>query len=208
MATDTPPSVAGAGAGNPNPPPSSGIGPALRRAWLGYQRRLDAAMADAGFGERVLPEGRVLRLCTGPAGSTISAIGRELGITRQGASKVVRHLVERGYVSVADSPTSKRERAVTVTSRGVDYLRAHREAARTIEGEVRTALGETAFSALLALVATLDDGEPERLRAYLQRSTLPRSTPPRSTPPRSTPATSTGRDSTRQHSAGNGPTVT
>ncbi len=29
-----------------------GLGPALRRAWLGYQIRLDTAMADAGFGER------------------------------------------------------------------------------------------------------------------------------------------------------------
>ena len=46
-------------------------------------------MAEAGFGERKFPDGRVLRVCSGRAGSTISAIGRELGITRQGASKVV-----------------------------------------------------------------------------------------------------------------------
>ena len=92
-----------------------GLGPALRRAWIGYQRRLDRAMADAGFDERRFPDGRVLRLCSEPAGSTISNIGRELGMTRQGASKLVSHLQDRGYVSVADSATSRREKAVTLT---------------------------------------------------------------------------------------------
>ena len=104
---------------------SVGLGAALRRAWLGYQLRLDRAMADAGFGERGFPDGRVLRVCSNEAGSTISAIGRELGITRQGASKVVTHLFDLGYVVVADSTTSKREKSVVLTPRGVDYL-AHR----------------------------------------------------------------------------------
>ena len=79
-------------------------------------------MAEAGFGERRFPDGRVLRVCSGEAGSTISAIGRELGITRQGASKVVAHLHDRGYVAVADSTTSKREKSVILTPRGIDYL--------------------------------------------------------------------------------------
>src|ERR1700728_2005300 len=67
---------------------SISLGPALRRAWIGYQLRLDEAMAAAGFGERRFPDGRVLRLCSNAAGSTISAVGREIGITRQGAAKV------------------------------------------------------------------------------------------------------------------------
>jgi DNA-binding MarR family transcriptional regulator len=151
-------------------PSSVGLGPALRRAWVGYQLRLDATMADAGFDERRFPDGRVLRLCSGQAGSTISAIGRELGITRQGASKVVGHLRDRGYVSVADSPTSKREKSVALTSRGLEYLRAQRAAARAIEDELRTELGEPAFSGLFALLDTLDHGKQTRLRTYLQRS--------------------------------------
>ena len=129
MVSDLPPTLA-----TPEPTilarsTSVGLGPALRRAWLGYQLRLDAAMAEAGFGERRFPDGRVLRLCSGQAGSTISAIGRELGITRQGASKVVGHLRDRGYVAVADSTTSKREKSVVLTSHGTDYLRAQRAAA-------------------------------------------------------------------------------
>jgi DNA-binding MarR family transcriptional regulator len=147
-----------------------GIGAALRRAWLGYQLRLDRAMAEAGFGERKFPDGRVLRVCSVEAGSTISAIGRELGITRQGASKVVAHLRDRGYVVVTDSTTSKREKSVVLTPRGIDYL-AHQSAATwAIEDELRAELGEATLSALGALLHELDAGEGVRLRAYLRRA--------------------------------------
>ena len=127
-------------------------------------------MADAGFGERRFPDGRVLRVCSGEAGSTISAIGRELGITRQGASKVVAELRERGYVVVADSTTSKREKSVVVTPLGVDYLAHQRAAARAIEDELRAELGDATLSALGSLLDALDSGEGIRLRAYLRRS--------------------------------------
>ena len=170
MAADQPLSYDDAGAGDVARPPSDSLGAALRRAWLGYQTRLDTAMAEAGFGERRFPDGRVLRLCAGRAGSTISAIGRELGITRQGASKVVGHLRDRGYVTVADSATSRREKSVMLTSRGLDYLRTQRAAARAIEEALRALLGEAGFTALHALVDALDDAETARMRTYLRRS--------------------------------------
>jgi DNA-binding MarR family transcriptional regulator len=149
---------------------SIGLGPALRRAWIGYQLRLDEAMAAAGFGERRFPDGRVLRLCSNPAGSTISAVGREIGITRQGAAKVVAYLSNRGYVSVADSASSGREKSVTVTSRGIEYLEAQRSAAERIEVELRSELGAAGFSALGALLDALGgQGEQIRMRDYLQK---------------------------------------
>lgn len=61
-----------------------------------------------------------LRVCSDEAGSTFSAIGRELGITRRDASKVVSDLSDRGYVRVANSTTSKREKSVVLTPLGVD----------------------------------------------------------------------------------------
>ena len=171
MITDAASSDAVAGCDSSTRPSSVGLGRALRRAWVGYQRRLDTAMAEAGFGERKFPDGRVLRLCSVQAGSTISAVGRELGISRQGASKVVGHLRDRGYVAVADSATSKREKSVVLTSRGIDYLRVQRAAARAIEDELRDALGGEEFSGLFTLLDALDNGEEERMRTYLQRST-------------------------------------
>ena len=152
------------------PMTSFALGAALRRAWLGYQLRMDRAMSEMGFGERRFPDGRVLRMCSGEAGSTISAIGRELGITRQGATKVVAYLRDRGFVAVADSMTSKREKSVVLTPRGIDYLAHQRLAARSIEDELRAELGAAAFSALGALLDALDAGEEVGLRAYLRRS--------------------------------------
>lgn len=144
------------------------LGPALRRAWVGYQLRLDEAMAAAGFGERRFPDGRVLRLCSTPPGSTISAIGREIGITRQGATKVVTQLADRGYVVVADSAFSGREKSVTLTARGSDYLDAQRRASQRIEDELRTKLGRAGFTALANLLDALGgDGEQVRMRDYL-----------------------------------------
>jgi DNA-binding MarR family transcriptional regulator len=127
-------------------------------------------LGPALFGERRFPDGRVLRFCSEPSGSTISAVGRELGITRQGASKVVAHLRERDYLSVSDSPTSGREKSVTLTPRGVEYLEAQREATRAIDARLRAELGESGFSSLLILLDSLDQGEQVRMRAYLQRS--------------------------------------
>lgn len=149
---------------------SAVLGASLRRAWLGYQLRLDRAMAEAGFGERRFPDGRVLRVCSNEVGTTISAIGRELGITRQGASKVVTELRDRGYVVIGDSTTSKREKSVVLTPRGIDYLTHQQAAARAIEEELRAELGDATFSALGSLLIALDPGDGVRLRAYLRGS--------------------------------------
>jgi DNA-binding MarR family transcriptional regulator len=167
MVTEAPHSDAGDDSTHPG---SVGLGPALRRAWLGYQLRLDAAMTEAGFGERRFPDGRVLRLCSGQKGSTISGIGRGLGITRQGAGKVVAHLSDRGYVTVSESATSGREKSVTLTSRGIEYLRAQHAAARQIERELEATLEEAGFSSLFALLDALDPGDRPRMRTYLRHS--------------------------------------
>jgi DNA-binding MarR family transcriptional regulator len=150
-------------------PRAVGLGPALRRAWVGYHRRLDAAMAAAGFDDRGFPDGRVLRICSASADVTIAQIGRELGITRQGAAKVVAKLRDLRYLEVSDSAVSGREKVVRLTPRAGEYLAAHRKAARGIERQLREELGESAFDGLQLLLAALggDDGPP--LRDYLRR---------------------------------------
>jgi DNA-binding MarR family transcriptional regulator len=146
----------------------TGLGPALRRAWVGYQRRLDDEMAAAGFTDRRFPDGRVLRMCR-DADATISSVGRELGITRQGAAKIVARLQARGYVAVTPSPTSAREKLVTITPRATEYLAAQRAAARRVERLVRRELGDDALTTVLRLSELLAPNDDERLRAYLTR---------------------------------------
>jgi DNA-binding MarR family transcriptional regulator len=138
------------------------LGAALRRAWLAYHRRVEAAMVEAGFDAAAVPDGRVLRLCVEPSGTTISTIGRALGITRQGAGKLVGSLQDRGYLEVQPSASSGREKSVTATAKARDYLALRREAAGRVEDEVRAELGADGYAQLRdllqALVGTEESG--------------------------------------------------
>ncbi|MGP0048983.1 MAG: MarR family winged helix-turn-helix transcriptional regulator [Solirubrobacteraceae bacterium] len=153
--------------------PTIGLGGALRHAWVGYRRRLDAALAVAGFGDRGLPDGRVLRICARSGNTTVSEIGRELGITRQGASKIVAGLAERRYVTLTGSATDRREKIITLTPRATDYLAAHAQAARRIEHELRAQIGNDAFDSLHRLLGALGGDEQPRMSDYLRSAWNP-----------------------------------
>jgi DNA-binding MarR family transcriptional regulator len=126
-------------------------------------------MAAAGFGDRAFPDGRVLRMCRDTPGITTARIGRELGISRQGAGKIVAGLVGRGFVSVERSSRSARENAVALTPRALEYLAAQRKAARAIESDLRRRLGPDGFDALDRLVDALGADETFGLREYLRQ---------------------------------------
>jgi DNA-binding MarR family transcriptional regulator len=145
-----------------------GLGASLRRAWIGYQRRLDEQLAEAGFDDRKLPDGRVLRICSSAAETTTAQIARELGISRQGAAKIVNDLRDRGYVEVTASQTSGRENAVTLTARAAAYLGAHRKAARGIERQLRADVGADAFDSLQLLLDALGGDDELRMSSYLR----------------------------------------
>jgi DNA-binding MarR family transcriptional regulator len=131
------------------------LGGALGHAWVGYRRQLDEELVAQGFGDRGFPDARVLRLCSGASDVTISQIGRELGITRQGASKIVAGLRDRGYVTLSPSPTDRREKIVKPTRHAVEFLAAQREAGRRIEARIQSELGADALDGLYRLLDAL-----------------------------------------------------
>ena len=88
-------------------------------------------------------------MCSGPGESTISDVGRGLGITRQGASKIVAGLRQRGYLEVTPSPADGREKILTLTPLAVAFLAARREAARAIEARLRDEIGADGVTQLL-----------------------------------------------------------
>jgi DNA-binding MarR family transcriptional regulator len=126
--------------------------------------RLDRELAAAGFSKHGTPDGRVLSLCSETAEATISEMGRELGITRQAASKIVAALRDRGYVSLSPSPTDGREKMVRLTAHAREYLRAQRAAERRIESRLRRDLGADAFDALQGLLEALARPDGRRTR--------------------------------------------
>lgn len=153
-------------------PGQGALGRALRRALTGYWRLIGTDLTAAGFADRRFPEGRVLVMCAGPGETTISEIGRRLGITRQGAGKIVAGLREHGYLNVTPSATDRREKTLTLTSRAERFLQALNDAGRAIEARLREELGaegvEQLFHALdllagwaeLAELAEPHPGEP------------------------------------------------
>lgn len=145
------------------------LGAALQQGWAGYRHQLDRELAAAGFGDRGFPDDRVLRLCSDAAGVTISQIGRELGITRQGASKIVASLRDRGYIALSPSPTDRREKIVKPTQRAMDFMAAQREAGRQIEAQIRTELGDDALEGLYALLDALAAKAPRRAAPAFRR---------------------------------------
>jgi DNA-binding MarR family transcriptional regulator len=112
----------------------------------------------------------VLRICSTSADATISQIGRELGITRQGASKIVASLRDRRYVTLRASATDAREKVVKLTPRATTFLAAQRKAARGIERQLRAEVGPEAFDSLYLLLEALGGGEQPRLSEYLHDS--------------------------------------
>jgi DNA-binding MarR family transcriptional regulator len=143
------------------------LGSALRRAWVGYQRLLEGEMARAGVERRGFPDGRVLHLCARSSEVTISRIGRELGITRQGASKVVGALRQQGFVTLHPSPDDGREKLVRLTTSASAYLGAQQEAAGVIERRLKAEIGPDALEALYGLLDALGTDDQPRLRDYL-----------------------------------------
>ncbi len=136
-------------------PGRDAFGRALRRALAGYLSRMDEELAAAGFADRHFPQGRVLRLCAGPGETTISDVGRALGITRQGASKIVAGLRARGYVTVTPSAADGREKILTLTPRAAEYMAARRAARHAIEADFRRTIGADGSSDLLRYLDVL-----------------------------------------------------
>ena len=138
------------------------LGNALRRALASYRRQTDEALAAAGFADRRFPEGRVLLMCAAPGETTISDIGRRLGITRQGASKIVAALRERGYVVVTPSAGDGREKILTLTPRAVEFLLTIHRASGDIEARLREKIGAEGVEQLFRVLDMLAGGEAVR----------------------------------------------
>jgi DNA-binding MarR family transcriptional regulator len=144
---------------NPGPGQNA-LGVALRRAHAGYRRQVNEELAAAGFDRRRYPDGRVLVMCAAPGETTISDVGRGLGITRQGASKIVASLRERGYLEVTPSPADGREKILTVTPRAAEFLLAIRAAAGVIEARLLREVGAEDLETFFRVLDAVADGEP------------------------------------------------
>jgi DNA-binding MarR family transcriptional regulator len=117
-------------------------------------------LAAAGFGGRRFPDARVLLMCATHGETTISDVGRGLGITRQGASKIVAGLRDRGYLEVTPSAADGREKILVLTPRAVEYLQAIRSAAGVIEARLLHEIGAQALEQFFRVLHLVAGEEP------------------------------------------------
>jgi DNA-binding MarR family transcriptional regulator len=111
-------------------------------------------IAAAGFGDLRPAHGYVFQhLVPGPA--RISDLAAKLGMTQQGASKLVVELEELGYVSRRVDPDDHRNRFVALTPRGWAGIEAGREARAAITAEFLAVLGDRPAADLVASLQKL-----------------------------------------------------
>ena len=72
-------------------------------------------------------------------------------------------------MTLSASATDGREKVVKLTQRAIDYLAAHRNAARSIERQLRTEVGAEGFESLHRLLTALGGDEQPRMSDYLRK---------------------------------------
>jgi DNA-binding MarR family transcriptional regulator len=82
---------------------------------------LHRALADGGHPEARPLHGFALQ-AVGPYGTTISELGRQLGVTKQAAAKTVTSLERAGYVRREPDPDDGRATRLVRTARGEEML--------------------------------------------------------------------------------------
>lgn len=100
------------------------FGDLLALARLDWVRAMAAGLDLNGYPGYRPTDAVILRLLRRRGSTTISRIGRQLGISRQAARKLVDGLERRGYASEERDPADSRNVNVRLTSDGETYAEA------------------------------------------------------------------------------------
>ncbi len=119
-------------------------------------------LAALGFEDLRPAHGYVLNAAAAPGGTTSSRVGELLGMTKQGAAKVVAELEAGRYVSRKGNGGDGRTRPVTLTAKGRRALAAAAAVQNELEAEWVELVGARDVKALRRVLhAVLDRGRDE-----------------------------------------------
>ncbi len=104
------------------------------------EMRVVAALAEAGFDDVTLAQGRVMAR-VGPNGTRLTDLATAAQITKQSAGFLVDQLEQAGYAERRPDPTDARARLVCIGERGQQALVVARRVERQIEREWERHLG-------------------------------------------------------------------
>lgn len=129
----------------------------LRIAWQQSQRRILAALAEAGFDDVRLAHWPVIQY-PGPDGARPSELADRAGVSKQAINYLIRDLEGLGYLRLARDPSDSRARLVRLTPRGSRMIEAVFESAATTERTLEERLTARQRSAVHAALEALADG--------------------------------------------------
>jgi DNA-binding MarR family transcriptional regulator len=92
----------------------------------------------------------------GASGATTAEIGTYLGMSKQGAAKVVSQMADLGYVRTVADPDDARARPVVVTSRGREAMSAAAAVQRRLETELARSVGRSDVDATRRVMAAME----------------------------------------------------
>lgn len=141
------------------------FGVLLGQAYQAFVQDMHAELAARGHRVLGASYGYVLRSLAETA-LTASQLGERLGITAQGAAKVVDEMVKHGYVERRADPADKRAKLLHLSDRGRDML----DTVRAVHAEYERALIEkvgadqvaTVRAVLGEIVSTATDSGSDR----------------------------------------------
>jgi len=140
---------------------------------LAYQRfvdELNAHLDHAGFAVNKRTYGYVFRALADQPDMTTAQLAARLGITSQGAAKIVDDMVNTGYLRRAPDPADARARLLRLTDRGTAALAAARAFHQQYEADLIAHVGANAVAdlrrALGALVGADDAALTRQLRPF------------------------------------------
>lgn len=145
------------GVDDPHPP---GAGVLMVVAWRHLENRVLAALADAGYADITLAQGRLLaRVADG--GSRLTELAESGQVTKQTAGYLVDQLEGAGYVSRVPDPRDARARLVRLSASGLALRGTARGIEQEVEQEWADHLGRRRWRALRdALLALREITDP------------------------------------------------
>jgi DNA-binding MarR family transcriptional regulator len=147
-----------------------GIPGLLRAARKAYGNAVRDAFAAAGFDD-IPRNGAYVLARTHDNPSPLSALTRELGISKQAVSQLIDTMVMRGYLERNEDSEDRRRMLITLTKRGHAAATVSWQAATAVDAELESRLTPGGVEALRAGLKVLvemgwaDDSVPTPKRA-------------------------------------------
>jgi DNA-binding MarR family transcriptional regulator len=158
---------------SPDPAAKMLFGDVLAQARERWIRAMAQRLSAVGFEDYRRSDPLVMRSLRGGE-VALGSLAMTLGLTRQGARKVVSGLGERGYARVSPSTVDSRRRIVELTPRGREYLSAVVQTLRALNDEVVANVDEDQLAGAYSVLEFIKD----RIAVSPSRESAGRTTSP------------------------------